>query len=155
MRRPHWHSERGYGILPAVRRRALGALLLIFVATPIPALCAVCMPEGCPMDRVRAEMVRARSAPAMEEAGCHGMTHGAVPDATLGAVRPDCCVAAAAQEEAVAVPATTPDAPLPAPVENEAPTPAPRPSPTLASACESPPPEPLRPLYTLHSTLLI
>lgn len=130
-----------------MRRRALTALLLIVLATPAMALCAVCAPDACPM----------AAQPRTEDAGCHDMSHTAPAGGwTVEAVTPDCCMAAPPAREP-ATPATAPalDAPIQAPAQNAAQPPGPRPSATVASPGESPPPDLIRPLYTLHSSLLI
>lgn len=159
------------------RRTPYGALLLILLLLPTPALCMICAAEGCQMEM--AEDCPMEKAPdcgdEMQEAahGSHAAMMGSA-DApmdhdmpmghdcasrsrhgqTAGALGADCCATAAAREAEAIAPAT------PAPGGTPAAQQALSVAPDLASNADGvrrslPPPAAPRALFTLYSSLLI
>lgn len=147
-------------------RRALGALLTIFILAPLPALCTVCPTDLCPMwtegapshdAMVRDTMTHhATAMGSLKQGRCCEAPDTPCAEARLEAVAPDCCGGAAnATAEAPAMPAPALASLALAPAMHHAvPSPIPAPSFELRGG-EAPPPTAHVPLFTLHSSLLI
>lgn len=128
----------------------------MFVLSPLPAVCMVCVTGGCPS---AAEVTT--SYHAMERSAAQGEDHcqlASNPSAVsrLALVAPDCC---GSEPEAAA---TTPGISAPAPASLALTALAQDATPNLPPALsaedrrnDAPPPEGPIPLYTLHSSLLI
>ena len=149
-----------------------GALLLVFLLLPTPALCALCAAEGCAMERAAEERPMEKAPEgccAAMQARSHEapMSHGTPADREMptghdcasqpmaAVAADDCCATSAGRD------AETPAAPAPT---SHGLTPVVPPSlsvaPALASNADGvrramPPPAASRALFTLHSILLI
>ena len=161
---PRLNHIRPYLIIWFVVRRALGALLTLFVLAPFPALCFACVSDVCPT-RTTATAHDERNEPesSKEMSPCHaepGQSESwKAPKSAayeLTAMTPECCATAAeTPSRAPAVLAKELSSPALTVSDQEAGrTVLPGRSPADA-ARGGPPPEAPRPLYTLHSTLLI
>ena len=152
------------------RRTPFGALLLILLLLPTPALCTICAAEGCERSMTAGDCPMEKAPDDSCEGMAHGVAKGSAHPTPMGHPMPmghdcassptaataaDCCATAAGRE--AEVPAS--DAPAPQ-VDTPTVQPAHPAAPDLASNADGvpqamPPPAASRALFTLHSILLI
>lgn len=177
-RRPESSKERrvyqtpSCAILRLMSGRALGALLLLFLVTPLPALCADCWSGRCGIFAAEEPAAAHQERAAHQEQAAHQGQADATPEchltqgdgqsaaqterSFLASMATDCCgLTVEPSQQAVAAPATVLDSSTVSATRHDTGRMQPLRTAAPRHATAAVLSEPQRPLYTLHSTLLI